>query len=307
MRSRAARRPRTSGNDPVLQAEADATATFDGSDGMGTALLEGADVLEVEVGLTSAEPTLQQAGLAPAALDADAAAERLDALVQAWLESDDVVATAATVEDAIEGARCLQGVTSAETAREAAEWVRTLRQARLEAVAYFGHVREPAHRVWKQVVAAQRACTDPTEEQEGRLRRLVGRWEDEQERLRRTEAEARRATQEAAERAEREAQATVAEAQGAQAEAEAIRNAPSTVPPVTVMPAPKARGVSRRESWKAEVTDLHALVQAVAAGDVPMQAITADMSFLGKQARALKDALAYPGVRAYNEPTAVVR
>jgi hypothetical protein len=41
-----------------------------------------------------------------------------------------------------------------------------------------------------------------------------------------------------------------------------------------------------------------ALVKAVAAGTVPIQALEANTVFLNGQARMLKAALAYPGVKA---------
>ena len=58
-------------------------------------------------------------------------------------------------------------------------------------------------------------------------------------------------------------------------------------------------GISMRETWAAEVTDLMQLVRAVAAGTVPINALMANMVFLGQQARSLKQAMRYPGVRAY--------
>lgn len=68
---------------------------------------------------------------------------------------------------------------------------------------------------------------------------------------------------------------------------------------------PKADGVSYRVTWSAEVTDLLALVQAVAAGQVPLKVLQPDSTVLNTMARALKESLALPGVKAVarREPT----
>jgi hypothetical protein len=80
---------------------------------------------------------------------------------------------------------------------------------------------------------------------------------------------------------------------------EAVLVAPVVVPPVYVPPAvPKGMGNFTRRTWCAEVVDLMALVKAVAIGKVPLQAIEANTVFLNGQARMVKSALAYDGVRA---------
>lgn len=70
---------------------------------------------------------------------------------------------------------------------------------------------------------------------------------------------------------------------------------PTVILPRSVPPAP---GISMRQNWSAKVTDLQALVKAVAEFKVPIQAILANQTFLNQQARAMKNALNYPGVRA---------
>jgi hypothetical protein len=54
--------------------------------------------------------------------------------------------------------------------------------------------------------------------------------------------------------------------------------------------------------WRAEVVDLGALVQAVAAGTVPLSALQANQSFLDQEAARDHEALAVPGVRAVQDP-----
>jgi hypothetical protein len=56
-------------------------------------------------------------------------------------------------------------------------------------------------------------------------------------------------------------------------------------------------GTSMRSYYGAEVFDLLALVKAVAAGTVPLDALTPNMVHLNGTARSLKTLMAYPGVR----------
>lgn len=69
-----------------------------------------------------------------------------------------------------------------------------------------------------------------------------------------------------------------------------------TFAPAVAAPA-KVTGIAGRVTYSAEVVDLMALIQAVAAGKAPIQAIAADEKFLGAQARAFKSpGDLYPGV-----------
>jgi len=68
--------------------------------------------------------------------------------------------------------------------------------------------------------------------------------------------------------------------------------------PVAVAPA-KVSGISGRQVYSAEVTDLRALLQAVLDGKAPLEAVQADMKFLGAQAKAFKKTgPLFPGVVA---------
>jgi len=74
---------------------------------------------------------------------------------------------------------------------------------------------------------------------------------------------------------------------------------PVNVPTITVSPdIPKINGLGTRTTWTYEVTDFPALVQAVAAGNAPLQALQVDNVFCGQQARSLKSALKWPGIRS---------
>ena len=80
------------------------------------------------------------------------------------------------------------------------------------------------------------------------------------------------------------------------------------LPVVAATPAaPKVSGLSFRETYKAEVTDMRALVQAVASGAQPITLLQANQTALDGMARALKEALAIPGVRLVKDRIAASR
>jgi len=125
----------------------------------------------------------------------------------------------------------------------------------------------------------------------------------EADRIRREQEEAARREQArldklAAERAAR------AEAKGDAEKAEEIRQTVPQVPlpiPSLAPILPKVAGIAKQQHWFAEVTDLPALITAVAAGEVPMEAVLANDAWLKKTASALKTAMKYPGVRVWDE------
>lgn len=98
---------------------------------------------------------------------------------------------------------------------------------------------------------------------------------------------------EAAARAQAEAQALEMQAQASAATAAVVTIAPTVAAPVA------AAGISKRVTYSAEVTDLLALVKAVAEGKAPIEVVQADAKFLGAQARAFKkQGELYPGVQS---------
>jgi hypothetical protein len=129
------------------------------------------------------------------------------------------------------------------------------------------------------------------------------RWHGEQERLRREEE----ARQREAARTERErlyAEAQAAADAGHPDEADAISETEKLIPmPIVPPTVEKISGVSTRKVWRAEVIDKLALIKAVAAGRVPEALLEVNMVVLNAQARALKSAMNYPGVKAVAEGT----
>lgn len=79
-----------------------------------------------------------------------------------------------------------------------------------------------------------------------------------------------------------------------------------TVPSVEISGA-KVSGISGRESWKAEVVDFAALVDAVATGQADISLLAVNQVALNGLARALKANAKIPGVRIYADNSVAVR
>jgi hypothetical protein len=162
--------------------------------------------------------------------------------------------------------------------------------------------------ITKPMNAALAAVRDLFAKPEGALRSaetmLKTAMDDFDAELERKRLEAQRALDEAADRERRklEQQAQRARDKGqSEKAAEFNERAAMVVAPIVQQEVPKVSGISRRQNWHAEVTDMRALVRAVADGDVPLAALEANRTFLNGQARALRAELRYPGVRAVPE------
>jgi hypothetical protein len=201
------------------------------------------------------------------------------------------------------------------------------------------------HDVFDPVVAAAFAAHRVAVEQrksllvhansaEHTLKQRMAHFEQEQARRRREAEEAAARERERLEREERErvaieeqrlrreaeerrlVEAVAAEASGDRTRAEALLEAPVLVASVVPRPVfvaatpvapPRLDGISFREQWSAEVVSLAELVQAVASGRAPITLLKPDEVALNAMARALKGAMAVPGVRVRSERIAAVR
>lgn len=183
--------------------------------------------------------------------------------------------------------------------------------------AEFEEPKKKAFDAHRSITAMEARYLAPLEEARGIISRGLTSWVTEQKRLQaKAEAEAReRARREAEEKRLREAEETQRQAQerGATVEeaaeqADAVLEAPIRAVPAPVAPVfQQAKGVGTRTVWKARVTDLKALIQAVAAGKLPEDCLLPNMKRLDKMASAMEAELNCPGVEAYPETGVVVR
>lgn len=134
------------------------------------------------------------------------------------------------------------------------------------------------------------------------IKRGMIAYDTEQEKKRREEEarlqELARKEQERLEKAA-EKKAEKAEAKGNTERAAEIRESvPVVAMPTVAVARPKVEGIARRSTWSGEVVDKMALIKAVAAGKAPATLLAVNQTALNQMARALKDELSYPGVKA---------
>ena len=126
------------------------------------------------------------------------------------------------------------------------------------------------------------------------------------------QAAERRLAEEAARReAERlrkleEAKAVRAEKRGDTERAEDLRSEAQDIF-VPTRPATSVAGVSTREIWSAELTDIKALCAAVVSGAAPAELVQFNQTAGNRLATALKGSVSYPGVRFVATESMAVR
>jgi hypothetical protein len=170
-------------------------------------------------------------------------------------------------------------------------------------------IKDAAFAAHKAAVAAEKRLLDPLQDAKGILKRGIGAWEEEQERIRQ---EAERKAQEAARKLEEEIrlqQAVAAEQAGAdQATVEEIMETPIPIPvPIAPPTFDRVQGVSTSQRWRAEVFDIKLLCRAVTLKKLPVTYVKPNLTTLNTKTRAEKSTLKIPGVRAVPETTVAVR
>lgn len=217
----------------------------------------------------------------------------------------------------------------------AGQMLETLKEQKRRIVEFFEADIARAHAAWKGLTSKRASFVDPLDEAienlsrryatfkreadeaaERERRRLEKEAQDRerarlQEEADRLAAEAK-AKEEAALMAESREQASLLETQAEELKttADEVRQEAATVqaPVLPVRPAvAPAKGITVKANWCHEVTDLMALVKAVAAGTVSIQAICANDVYLRQRAKADKNTIQIPGVRFYDAGTVSTR
>jgi hypothetical protein len=171
--------------------------------------------------------------------------------------------------------------------------------------AHHAPMKKSTYDAWQVAIKTEKVLLDPVEEAEKIYKKKIGTYTQEQERLlaelrARAEAEARRIAEE-----EREREIEQAEAEGADLdEITAMASAPLSVAPPVVEPSfRQAKGISTAANWKGEVTNLLALVKAVADGklNLSVNLLQVNEKALNQLARYTRGSLVVPGVRFYDD------
>ena len=197
-------------------------------------------------------------------------------------------------------------VKTQEQYNSADKFVQEIKNLQKEIKATFGPIISKAFQAHKEAKAQETRHLEPLLKAEAFIKDKMMVYLRQQEAIRqeqerKLQAEAERKRQEALAKAE------AARAEGKEAKAEKYEDkAAQVVAPQLASTVDKGSAVVTKR-WSAEVTDLMALVKAVAAGQVPLACIEANMPTLNAQARALKDSMNYPGVKAISEENLGIR
>lgn len=160
----------------------------------------------------------------------------------------------------------------------------------------FREPKKKAHEAHKAITALEKSLLDPIQEARKTISGKCTAFEEEERRAAQKIQEALRAEAEARQQQQRELDAAMSDTPE---EAEDALTRPLAPPPVAAV-APlvgKVAGLSTRQTWTAEVTDMAAFVRwCVSSGSLYMLAVNEVM--LNTRARAEQDHLNIPGVRA---------
>lgn len=181
--------------------------------------------------------------------------------------------------------------------------------------AAFDPIIADAHKAHKTAVAKKKEHEAPLIEAERILKTgMIGYQQEQEHKAREEQAKLDEIARKGREKLE--AQAAKAAAKGKTEKAAELQERAATVPtPVVTIATPTVAGISTRETHKAVVSNKTVLIEAVAGGrrvvgnpgyagperrvhpKVPDAVLSYDQAVLNAQARALKSALNYPGVR----------
>jgi hypothetical protein len=184
----------------------------------------------------------------------------------------------------------------------AAGHLQAIAELKREADKTFDPIISKAHAAHKEALSQKKRIVQPLDEAEVIIKKKLGAWTQEQQRIRFEEE--RRLREEAERQAaeEREKELEAAEALGATAdEVQALAEAPLVRKPILVAAPLKPTGISTREIWKAEVTDVVALIQYVAAHPEYADLLAPNMPAINALARSRRSMLRIPGVKVWNE------
>lgn len=210
----------------------------------------------------------------------------------------------------------LAKIGSEEEALKAVEYGRLLQNGSKETEAFFKAIKLQIDAIKKPVLDAEKEDGGVLNVEKSRLGVMLTRYREQVERERLEAERKAREAREAEEKIERERveqiardeqiqRALEAEQAGDIHQAEAILEEETVIeepvsPPPSIMQASaptRFAGSAGKSTYAAKVNDLMELVKAVAEGKAPLQALSANQSFLDAQARAYKEGFSMPGCK----------
>lgn len=155
----------------------------------------------------------------------------------------------------------------------------------------------PLNDVVKALNAKYKPLNDMLVACEGIIKKKIGAYQQKVEDERR-KAEAEAEDKANKERAKLEKRAESAEEKGQDEKADALREqAASVVAAVPAAPAVKVAGISSRETWTAEVTDIQKVCKLIADGVLPVSLIQFKPAELNRIATQWKNTRAFDGIK----------
>jgi DNA repair exonuclease SbcCD ATPase subunit len=192
--------------------------------------------------------------------------------------------------------------------QRAGNYILAVKALQQQADETFDPIIRKAHEAHKEAIAQKKRITDPLVQAETTLKSKVGEHLERERQAREEEERRLRAEAERLAAEQREAEIEEAEAAGATGEEiSVLAQAPLYVPPVVRAAAPKVNGIIQRESWRAEVTDLLALVRYAGQNPQFLNLLQPNPVALGAMARTMRGTMNVPGVRAIRENGVAVR
>ncbi len=169
-------------------------------------------------------------------------------------------------------------------------------------------ITKPINLALREINALFKPAKDWLGDAEQVIKAKILSYQSEQDRIAR-EAQAEADALARKEREKLERRAAKAAAKGKAEKAEALSQvAETTAAPVIESAAPKLAGIARRETWKADVTDLRLLLNHIV-NERPdlLRIVTINQGLLNAEARHMKDQLDLPGVDVVKEASIAAR
>lgn len=193
-------------------------------------------------------------------------------------------------------------VTNQETYDKMNSLIAICKTAQKKVTGWFAPMKSKAYDSWKQICKQESDVLGPLQIAEKNGKFIATSWWQEQEEKRL--AVERKLREEAEEKAQKEREklqrkAEKEAAKGNEAEAEALKEQAESVQAVDIVVKPqveKNNGVSYRELWYAEVTDMKLLCKEIAEGRISPNVVKPNQTALDGLARANEDTLTIPGV-----------
>ena len=176
---------------------------------------------------------------------------------------------------------------------------RSVKTIRAKIVEFFEESRRSAHKTWKAICANESTFTDRLDAVEKKAKRVVTKYDDEQDVIRERERARLQAIEDAKARKEQERLMKQAEKIQTPERSEALMEEAANIiaPVVQVEEKEKSKGESTRKIWKSRVIDIN---------KVPRVFMVVDEKALNAYAKATKGVVPVEGIEFYQESSLAI-